>query len=386
MTHAVKDISSTDTLTAANSSIRVLLAAGGTGGHVYPAIAIADAIKEYAEDVTFLFVGTKDRMEWETVPRYGYNIKSVWISGFHRRLTVQNALFPLKLIVSLIQSFLILMRFRPDVVVACGGFASGPVGWVAGKMNIPVVLQEQNSFPGVTNRLLAKKASIIFTAFEDAEKHFPSEKIKMVGNPVRQTLQPKEKSEALSAFNLPKDRAVLLILGGSGGAKALNDIMEREISYLHNDLGISVLWQCGEKYLSDIKKRLNLENYPNVRLTAFIDDMPAAYGAASLVVTRAGAGTCSELMNIGKPAILVPSPNVAGNHQEKNAQSLVKQGGAQILREEDLEKEFSTQVKELIFNEEILERMSAAMKKIAKPEAAKKIAQEILTLTENSNG
>jgi UDP-N-acetylglucosamine--N-acetylmuramyl-(pentapeptide) pyrophosphoryl-undecaprenol N-acetylglucosamine transferase len=386
MTHAVKDISSTDTLTAANSSIRVLLAAGGTGGHVYPAIAIADAIKEYAEDVTFLFVGTKDRMEWETVPRYGYNIKSVWISGFHRRLTVQNALFPLKLIISLMQSFLILMRFRPDVVVACGGFASGPVGWVAGKMNIPVVLQEQNSFPGVTNRLLAKKASIIFTAFEDAEKHFPSEKIKMVGNPVRQTLQPKEKSEALSAFNLPKDRAVLLILGGSGGAKALNDIMEREISYLHNDLGISVLWQCGEKYLSDIKKRLNLENYPNVRLTAFIDDMPAAYGAASLVVTRAGAGTCSELMNIGKPAILVPSPNVAGNHQEKNAQSLVKQGGAQILREEDLEKEFSTQVKELIFNEEILERMSAAMKKIAKPEAAKKIAQEILTLTENSNG
>jgi UDP-N-acetylglucosamine--N-acetylmuramyl-(pentapeptide) pyrophosphoryl-undecaprenol N-acetylglucosamine transferase len=386
MTHAVKDISSTDTLTAANSSIRVLLAAGGTGGHVYPAIAIADAIKEYAEDVTFLFVGTKDRMEWETVPRYGYNIKSVWISGFHRRLTVQNALFPLKLIISLMQSFLILMRFRPDVVVACGGFASGPVGWVAGKMNIPVVLQEQNSFPGITNRLLAKKASIIFTAFEDAEKHFPSEKIKMVGNPVRQTLQPKEKSEALSAFNLPKDREVLLILGGSGGAKALNDIMEREISYLHNDLGISVLWQCGEKYLSDIKKRLNLENYPNVRLTAFIDDMPAAYGAASLVVTRAGAGTCSELMNIGKPAILVPSPNVAGNHQEKNAQSLVKQGGAQILREEDLEKEFSTQVKELIFNEEILERMSAAMKKIAKPEAAKKIAQEILTLTENSNG
>jgi UDP-N-acetylglucosamine--N-acetylmuramyl-(pentapeptide) pyrophosphoryl-undecaprenol N-acetylglucosamine transferase len=386
MTHAVKDISSTDTLTAANSSIRVLLAAGGTGGHVYPAIAIADAIKEYAEDVTFLFVGTKDRMEWETVPRYGYNIKSVWISGFHRRLTVQNALFPLKLIISLMQSFLILMRFRPDVVVACGGFASGPVGWVAGKMNIPVVLQEQNSFPGITNRLLAKKASIIFTAFEDAEKHFPSEKIKMVGNPVRQTLQPKEKSEALSAFNLPKDREVLLILGGSGGAKALNDIMEREISYLHNDLGISVLWQCGEKYLSDIKKRLNLENYPNVRLTAFIDDMPAAYGAASLVVTRAGAGTCSELMNIGKPAILVPSPNVAGNHQEKNAQSLVKQGGAQILREEDLEKEFSTQVKELIFNEEILERMSAAMKKIAKPEAAKQIAQEILTLTENSNG
>ena len=382
MTPAVKDISSTDTLTAAKSPVHVLLAAGGTGGHVYPAIAIADAMKECRTDISFLFVGTRDRMEWKTVPRHGYDIKSVWISGFHRRLTIQNALFPLKLVVSLLQSLSILMRFRPDVVVACGGFASGPIGWVAEKIGIPVVLQEQNSFPGVTNRLLAKKASIIFTAFEDAEKHFPAEKVRLLGNPVRQSLQQKDRNEALSAFGFDEERTVLLILGGSGGAKALNDIMEKEISRLHNDLGISVLWQCGDKYKDGLKERLNLNDYPNVRLTAFIDDMPAAYGAASLVVTRAGAGTCSELMNIGKPAILVPSPNVAGNHQEKNALSLTKEGGAKILSEENLDEEFTNQIGELIFDTEKLEKMSAAMNKIAKPDAAKNIAQEILTLTE----
>lgn len=382
MTNTLKDISSTDTLTAAKGQFNVLLAAGGTGGHVYPAIAIADALKEISSAVSFLFVGTRDRMEWETVPRYGYEIKSVWISGFHRRLTIQNALFPFKLVISLIQSLTILLRFRPDVVVACGGFASGPVGWVAGKMGIPVVLQEQNSFPGVTNRLLAKQASIIFTAFEDAEKHFPSEKVRMLGNPVRQTLQQKDSITARSVFHFDKDAAVLLILGGSGGAKALNDVMEKEIDVLHNDHNLSILWQCGEKYLRELEQRLDLTKYPNLRLTAFIDDMPAAYGAADLVVTRAGAGTCSELMNIGKPAILVPSPNVAGNHQEKNALSLTKEGGAQVLNEEDLDGEFTKQIKELIFDPKKLEEMSKAMKTIAKPNAAKHIAQEILTLTE----
>ena len=384
MTDTVKDISSTDTLTAAKGPVHVLLAAGGTGGHVYPAIAIADAIKEYAADVSFLFVGTKDRMEWETVPRYGYNIKSVWISGFHRRLTIQNALFPLKLVVSILQSLSILMRFRPDVVVACGGFASGPVGWVAGKMNIPVVLQEQNSYPGVTNRLLAKQASIIFTAFEDAEKYFPAEKVQLLGNPVRQTLQQKDRKESRSVFEFDENRRVLLILGGSGGAKALNDIMEKEIIPLHDELGLSLIWQCGVKYYNNLKEKLDPNSFPNLRLTAFINDMPAAYGAADLVVTRAGAGTCSELMNIGKPAILVPSPNVAGNHQEKNARSLTKEGGAQVLNETDLDEEFTKQISSLIFDAEKLKKMSAAMKKIAKPDAAKHIALEILTLTEKN--
>jgi UDP-N-acetylglucosamine--N-acetylmuramyl-(pentapeptide) pyrophosphoryl-undecaprenol N-acetylglucosamine transferase len=383
MSQAVKDISSTDTLTAAKGPVRVLLAAGGTGGHVYPAIAIADAIQECTDDASFLFVGTKDRMEWQTVPRYGYEIKSVWISGFHRRLTIQNALFPLKLIVSLIQSLSILMRFRPDVVVACGGFASGPVGWIAGLINIPVVLQEQNSFPGVTNRILAKKASVIFTAFEDAEKHFPSNKVRLLGNPVRQMLLQKDKHEALSVFQFDDEDTVLLVLGGSGGAKALNDIMEKEIDKLHTEHGISVIWQCGQKYLKGLNERLNPDNYPNLRLTAFIDDMPAAYGAANLVVTRAGAGTCSELMNLGKPAILVPSPNVAGNHQEKNARSLAQIGGAKILNENELNEEFTEQVKKLIFDKKKLDGMSKTMKNIAKPEAAIHIAREILTLTDN---
>jgi UDP-N-acetylglucosamine--N-acetylmuramyl-(pentapeptide) pyrophosphoryl-undecaprenol N-acetylglucosamine transferase len=183
------DISSTDTHTAAVSAPRVLIAAGGTGGHVYPGIAIADAVKKLHPDAALLFVGTKNRMEWTSVPKAGYEIKSVWISGFHRRLTPQNLLFPLKLMISLIQSLFILKQYRPDIVVCCGGFASGPVGWMAAKLGIPLILQEQNSYPGVTNRLLAKHADVIFTAFEDAAKHFPSEKVIMTGNPVRSSIK-----------------------------------------------------------------------------------------------------------------------------------------------------------------------------------------------------
>lgn len=385
MTTVTQNISSTDTLTAAKSRINVLLAAGGTGGHVYPAIAIADALGELHANSAFLFVGTRDRMEWKTVPKYGYDIKSVWISGFHRRLTLQNILFPLKLVVSIIQSFFILKSFKPDAVIACGGFASGPIGWVAAKLGIPLFLQEQNSFPGVTNRMLAKNASIIFTAFEDAKTHFPSANVQLLGNPVRSKLKESEKQESLRAFTFTTEKPVLLILGGSGGARALNSIMHKELKRLHDVLDLQIIWQCGEKYLSDLKTAIKTEAYPNLRLTAFIDDMPAAYGAADLVVTRAGAGTCSELMNIGKPAVLVPSPNVAGNHQEKNARSLTSQHAAELLPESALEEKFYLIVKQIIQQPDKLAKMSVAMKQLAKPSAAKNISNEILTFLKQQN-
>lgn len=380
-----KDISSTDTLTAAVGPLRVLMAAGGTGGHVYPAIAIADAIKNSKPDAEFLFVGTRDRMEWETVPKYGYEIKSIWISGIHRRLTIQNLLFPIKLLTSIIQSFAILKSFNPDIVIACGGFASGPVGWVAVKMGIPLFLQEQNSFPGITNRMLAKHATTIFTAFDDAKKHLPKNKIKLTGNPVRGQIKVSDRNEALQAFNFTNDRPVLLILGGSGGAKALNDIMAFEIALLHDSASLQIIWQCGPKYYNGLVEKVDPDKYPKLRLLPYIDDMSAAYATADLVVTRAGAGTCSELEAIGQPAVLIPSPNVAGDHQTKNAKSLVDAGAAKLLEESELKQSFYETVTELIRDEEELRSMSSAMKSLAKPNAAEDIKNEIFSFLEKQN-
>lgn len=379
-----KNISSTVAPDAGSAPVRVLLAAGGTGGHVYPAIAIADAIRSANPEASLLFVGTRDRMEWETVPKSGYDIRSVWISGFHRRLTPQNLLFPVKLAASLFQSWSILRSFRPDVVVACGGFAAGPVGWVAAKMGIPIVIQEQNSFPGVTNRLLAKHAELIFTAFTDAADHLPAEKVRLEGNPVRSTLQKSSKEDAMAHFGLDEDSPVLLVLGGSGGALAINRAMMDQIDDLHDALGVQIIWQCGQKYEAGLRNELDEEEYPNLRLVPYIDNMPAAYSAADLVLTRAGAGTCSELMLLGQPAILVPSPNVAGDHQAKNAASMTESGAAVKLDETNLGN-LTAEIRKVIFDTDRLSRMSESMMALAKPDAARIIANEIITLAEKQS-
>lgn len=363
------------------SPTRILLAAGGTGGHVYPAIAIADAVKKLSSGSDVLFVGTRDRMEWQAVPGAGYNIKSVWISGFHRRLTPQNLLFPIKLMVSLVQSYSILKRFKPDIVVACGGFAAGPVGWVAAKLGIPLAIQEQNSYPGVTNRLLAKNAVKIFTAFEAAEQYLPKEKIELTGNPVRSSLSVSDKSEALTHFGFSSDKPVLLILGGSGGALAINDAVAARLDILHNDAGLQIIWQCGKKYYGEILESFDLDAYPNLKLMGYIDDMPAAYGAATLVLTRAGASTCSELMMIGKPSVLVPSPNVAGDHQTKNAAAMVAEGASLLILEEELEEALTDRVPSILKDEGKLAKMSGAALDLAKPGAAKQIADKLFELT-----
>jgi UDP-N-acetylglucosamine--N-acetylmuramyl-(pentapeptide) pyrophosphoryl-undecaprenol N-acetylglucosamine transferase len=291
---------------------RILIAAGGTGGHVYPAIAIADAIKHENAESEILFVGTKDHMEWKAVPKAGYKIKSVWISGFHRRLTLKNMLFPLKLVTSIVQSFGIVSSFKPQVMVSCGGYAAGPVGWVAGKRGVKVVIQEQNSFPGVTNRMLAKFASRIFTAFKEAAKYLPSDKIVESGNPTRGTLNKVERKVGLNSFNFDDSKPVLMVLGGSGGARSINEAVKENLDKLSD---LQVIWQCGSRYIDALMKEVDLENNKNIRLTAFIDNMPEAYAAADLIVSRAGASSCSEFMMTGKPSVLIPSPNVAGDHQ-----------------------------------------------------------------------
>lgn len=360
--------------------IRVLLAAGGTGGHVYPAISIADAVCRLSPDSEILFAGTRDRMEWQAVPGAGYTIKSVWISGFHRRLTPQNLLFPLKLIVSLVQSATILKKFRPDVVVSCGGFAAGPIGWAAAKIGIPLVIQEQNSYPGVTNRMLAKKAVAIFTAFKAAGEFLPSDKITLTGNPVRSELAVKDKKQALGHFDFTDKKPVLLVLGGSGGALAINNAIKNLMVQLHDGFGIQIIWQCGQKYHEQLSSEIDESDYPGLRLLGYIDNMPAAYGAAALVLTRAGAGTCSELMMIGKPSILVPSPNVAGDHQTKNAESMVENGASVLIPEMEPEETLAEKIKRLIFDEAALKSMSEAALSMAKPDAAKQIAETLFEI------
>ncbi len=376
-----KDISSqTRPDSAAMGNIKVLIAAGGTGGHVYPAIAIADALRDSHADTEILFVGTKNHMEWEAVSKAGYNITNIWISGFHRRFTLKNLLFPLKLATSIIQSFGIIKKFNPDITISCGGYVAGPVGWVATKLGIPLVIQEQNSFPGVTNRMLGKNAELIFTAFDDAEKYFPSDKTQLAGNPTRKSLSQENREKALHAFDFSSNKKTLLILGGSGGAKSINLAMQKHIETLHNDLGLQIIWQCGKRYYDQLRKDVQPHNFGQLKFKDFIYDMPAAYAAADLVISRAGALSCSELALTGKPSILVPSPNVAGDHQTKNAQSMVDAGAAKLVADNELKERLANMVQEIINDEQQLKEMSKAAKNLSRPNAAQEIATESLKL------
>lgn len=360
---------------------KILIAAGGTGGHVYPAIAIADAIKNENAEAEVLFVGTKDHMEWIAVPKAGYEIMNVWISGFHRRFTLKNLLFPVKLVTAIIQSLKIISSFKPQVVVSCGGYVAGPVGWVAGKKQIPVVIQEQNGFPGVTNRLLSKFAVKIFTAFKEAEKFLPIDKISITGNPTRNTLTAVHKNIGLKAFRFSEDKPVLLIMGGSGGAKSINTAVKENLDALHNKAGLQIIWQCGSKYFDALDSEIDHSQYPNLRLTKFIDTMPEAYAAADLVISRAGASSCSEFMLTGMPSVLIPSPYVAGDHQTENAKAMSEAGASEFLKDEDAVGALPELVNNLINDQVKLKAMNSAALKLAKPDAAKVIAKEILELT-----
>ncbi len=362
---------------------KILIAAGGTGGHVYPAIAIADALKTENSSAEILFVGTRDHMEWKAVPKAGYEIVHVWIDGFHRRLTLKNLVFPFKLLTALVQSVNILSKFKPQVVVSCGGYVAGPVGWIAGKKGIPVVIQEQNSFPGVTNRLLGKFARKIFTAFKEADQYLPADKTMITGNPTRGTLTKVEKETGLRSFGFDSAKPVLLIMGGSGGARSINEAIQENLDHLHNKAGLQIIWQCGSRYYEDLKTSVNEEEYKNLRLTAFIDSMPEAYAAADLIISRSGASSCSEFMITGKPSVLIPSPNVAGDHQTMNAMAMADAGASELLLDKDAKSALPELVKRLITDQEKLKQMNIAALKLARPDAAKQIAQEILELAKS---
>ena len=331
------------------SNYKFILSGGGTGGHIYPAVAIADELKSRYPDAEFLFVGASDRMEMDKVPQAGYKIEGLWISGIQRRLTLKNLMFPFKLIVSLLRSRKIIKTFKPDAVIGTGGFASGPLLQMATSKNIPSLIQEQNSYPGITNKLLSKKVNTICVAYEGLEKFFPKEKIRLTGNPIRKDLlEVKSKHiEGKDAFKLIHSKHTLLVLGGSLGARRINQLIEEHLETFKAQ-NVQVIWQCGKLYCEQYKQYNKLDN---VQVHAFLNNMDMAYAAADVIISRAGAISVSELCIVGKPVIFIPSPNVAEDHQTKNAKAVADKNAAVLISEKDLESDFKNQFSELISNQ-----------------------------------
>jgi len=357
---------------------KFIISGGGTGGHIYPAVAIANELKARFPQADILFVGAQDKMEMQKVPQAGYPIKGLWIAGIQRKLTLQNAMFPFKLISSLTKSFGILKQFKPDVVIGTGGFASGAVLKVASMMGIPTVIQEQNSYPGITNKLLSKKANKICVAYENLERFFPKENMILTGNPVRQDLisVAEKRNEAIAYFNLNASKKTLLVLGGSLGARRINQLIAKELDALLSQ-DIQIIWQCGKLYHDEYK---HFSEKENVQVMAFIDRMDFVYAAADVVISRSGASSVSELCIVGKPVIFIPSPNVAEDHQTKNAQAVVDRHGAILLKESQLDAEFSLVFEALLKDKGKQENLSENIKKLALPNATKQIVDEIIKL------
>jgi UDP-N-acetylglucosamine--N-acetylmuramyl-(pentapeptide) pyrophosphoryl-undecaprenol N-acetylglucosamine transferase len=360
-----------------NSPYRIILSGGGTGGHIFPAIAIANELRNLDPGLEILFVGAKGKMEMDKVPRAGYNIVGLPVSAFHRGLSAKNLLFPFRLFASLVKAAGVVRNFRPDLVIGTGGFASGPVLRVAARKGIPTLIQEQNSFPGVTNRLLAKKAECICVAYPGMDRWFPAEKIVITGNPVRTGLSLNENQvkEARDCFNIGSHLPVILVFGGSLGARTLNNSLFHHISKLAQ-APVEIIWQTGSAFYQTAKTAVGSMGAINIRVLEFIHEMNFAYGLANLVVCRSGAITLSELALLGKPAILVPLPSAAENHQAKNAKSFTDAGAAELVADADAPARLVNHMLQLVADKQKLASMSAAMVTFAKPDAVKEIAAE----------
>ncbi|HPF10990.1 MAG TPA: undecaprenyldiphospho-muramoylpentapeptide beta-N-acetylglucosaminyltransferase [Flavobacteriaceae bacterium] len=353
---------------------RFIISGGGTGGHIYPAIAIANELKARHPDATFLFVGAKDRMEMEKVPKAGYPIEGLWISGLQRSLKWANLLFPLKLVSSLLRSKKIIKKFQPNVAIGTGGYASAPLLRVASKKGIPCLIQEQNSHAGVTNKWLSKHVKSICVAYTGMEQFFPKDKIVFTGNPVRQDLLEidSKKEESKKFFNLLPNKKTLLVLGGSLGARRINELIHDSLDFL-NSKDLQVVWQCGTYYYEIYKG----ESQANVQVHAFLDRMDLAYAAADFIISRSGALSVSELSLVGKPVLFIPSPNVAEDHQTKNAAAIVKEAAALMIPEKDLDATFETVFSKMIMDDALQQQLGKNLKKLAKPQATIEIVSEI---------
>lgn len=366
-------------------NIRILITGGGTGGHVFPAIAIADALKAAHPDAVFLFVGAKGKMEMERVPKAGYKIEGLNIAGFQRGLSwssmSRNLSFPFKLIGSALKAKRIVRAFKPDVVIGTGGYASGPVMRAAQQTGIPTLIQEQNSYAGVTNRLLAQRADCICVAYDGMHAYFPQEKIVFTGNPVRSDIShPEQKrEEAIRHFKLDPSKKTIAVIGGSLGARTLNESVRINAAILENNPGVQILWQCGRFYEYEYSQT-PAARLPNVHIKAFIDRMDLLYAAADVIISRAGALSISELCLVGKPAILVPSPNVAEDHQTKNAMALVEKGAARFVSDAEAREKMIPEALTLLQNDALAFSLAECIRPLGRPKAASAIADEAIKL------
>ena len=364
---------------------RVIVSGGGTGGHIYPAVAVAEALRRrFGEEVEILFVGAEGKMEMEKVPALGYRIVGLPVAGLQRRFDLKNLAVPFKVLKSIRKARRTIRDFGADVVVGFGGYASGPVLWAAQRMGIPTVIQEQNSYAGVTNKLLASRAKKICVAYEGMERFFPADRIIMTGNPVRQNILEAQGTpqEARRAFGLDAEKKTVLIVGGSLGARTMNRSVLEHLDLIKAHPEVQFIWQTGKYYFDSIQKEMRGKELPNLKVMDFVSDMGAAYHAADLVVSRAGASSISEFQLIGKPVILVPSPNVAEDHQRKNAMALVRRDAALYVEDAEAPEKLLDLTLQTVADDTKLRQLGENVHKMGLKDSAEIIAREVLKLIE----
>ena len=368
--------------------LKVILSGGGTGGHIYPAVAVAEALKRRLGDgVELLFVGAEGKMEMEKVPALGYRIEGLPVVGLQRRLTLRNLQVPFKVAESLRKARRVIREFGADVVVGFGGYASAPVLWNAQRMGIPTLIQEQNSYAGVTNKILASRAKRICVAYEGMERFFPKDRIVMTGNPLRGRLLEQHdpavlKTEGLTYFGLKADKPIVLVVGGSLGTRTLNNMMKANVDRITSDGKVQVIWQTGKFYEREMTEFMQSRSSEGIWRGAFIDRMDLAYAVADVVVGRSGAGTVSELCLVGKPAIFVPSPNVAEDHQTKNAMALVRKDAALLVPDSQAVTALFPVVDQLLADPVRMQRMAANIKALGIADSADRIVDELLAVVQ----
>ena len=361
--------------------LKIIVSGGGTGGHIFPAIAIANAIKSIRPDTEFLFVGAEGKMEMEKVPAAGYKIEGLWISGFQRKLSMSNLAFPFKVISSLMKAKKILKSFKPDAVIGTGGFASGPMLQVAARKGVVTLVQEQNSYPGITNKILSKKVDRICVAYAGMEKYFPKDKILLTGNPVRQDILSLDgkRERGLEYFGLENSKKTILVIGGSLGARTINESIVKCLETFEKN-NIQLVWQTGKEFFETAQQTVTKYESKGIKAYGFIQKMDYAYAISDLVISRAGASSVSELCLVKKPCILIPSPNVAEDHQTKNAMALVTYNAAVIIKDVDARAKLCEQTMALMNDVEQCEKLSENIGKLAFQDSAIVIANEVLSL------
>ena len=371
MTHQIGDM----------KQLKIIISGGGSGGHIFPAVAIAKSLLEKNKNIEFLFVGAKDKMEMEKIPNEGFKIVGLWISGFHRGKIFKNLLFPIKLIFSLIKSFFLIKKFDPDLVIGTGGFASGPILYIASKFNVPTLIQEQNSYAGITNKILSKHVNSICVAYEKMDRFFPRDKIIITGNPVRKKIIEitSDHIDKSNLFNLNSENKTILIIGGSLGARTINETIGSGLERF-KQYNLNIIWQTGKSFSEKANELVAAINTRGITTHIFIKKIEIAYGLADIIVSRAGAIAISELFVVGKPVILIPSPNVAENHQYKNAQSLVNKNAAILVKDSQANNKLVDEIIKLKDNPILMKELSENIKKMEYKNATNVISDYALNL------